>query len=447
MLPLLFATALAAPLCGTPDALLVLAGTAPAQDPRVLAPPAGLRMGVPPDSPAPPDGKPIYGTPYDESETSENFLVTWTDSTVDPAVATQTLTDLEDAWAALVDDQAWPQPVSGDTYKLWVILDPTLSGTGLTTEYASGEYPEGYPVIFLNPTWASETRFWRSLVAHEFAHALQYRLRDYAGESWEPWYWEASAQWQSELSDPDNDGHVYTAAWYAARPGDPYDSMIDSHQYGMFVFNAWLEEHQTGPDGLRQVWLLAEERQGESWDQVLAESTGEDPGTLWAGFAGAYGNGGLAQSDDYEVASQRGTLDEGVGGDLAYLGTDYWTVAEDGEVSLEVDGGDAAVLGGASGTGQSLPVQAGDMLAVTGLVADGFATYTLSLETGGGDSGGGDGGGGEAGSGDGGGGDGGSSLPPDDGAKTSSCASVAAPWALGLLGLPLSLARRRYRDW
>jgi hypothetical protein len=446
MLPLLLAPALAAPLCGTPDALAVLAGVAPAHDPRVLAPPPGLRMGIAPDAPAPPDTKPTYGTPYEDHETSENFLVTWTDSSVDPAVATQTLADLEDAWAALVEDQAWPVPVSGDTYKLWVVLDPTLSGTGLTTEYTTDDYPEGYPVIFLNPTWASDTRFWRSLAAHEFSHALQYRLRDYAGETWEPWYWEASAQWQSELADPDNDGHLYTAAWYADRPGDAYDSMVDSHQYGMFVFNAWLEEHQTGPDGLRQVWLLADDRQGDSWDQVLAESTGEDPATLWAGFTGVYGNGGLAQSADYAAAAQQGTLGEGVGGNLAYLGTDYWSVAEDGEVRLLVDAGDEAVLGGVSGTGQTLAVGAGEVLAVTGIVADGFAAYTLTLEAGGGDgggSGGSDGSGGE----DGGGSSGSSGLPSDDDDKATSCASATAPWALGLLVLPFSLARRRYRDW
>ena len=450
MLVLLLAPALASPLCGTADALSVLAGVAPAHDPRVLAPPPGLRMGIAPATPGPPDTKPTYGTPYDDHQTSENFLVTWTDTSVDPAVAAQTLIDLEDAWAALVEDQAWPLPVSGDTYKLWVLLDPSLSGTGLTTEYTTDDFPEGYPVIFLNPSWASDTRFWRTLVAHEFAHALQYRLRDYTGETWEPWYWEASAQWQAELADPDNDGHLYTAAWYADRPGDRFDSMTDSHQYGMFVFNAWLEEHQTGADGLRQVWLLSDDRPGTPWDAILAESTDEDPASLWAGFTGSYGNSGLAQSADYAPAAEQGTLGEGSGGDVAYLGTDYWAVAEDGVVTLQVDAGDEAVLSGADGSGQTLSVRAGDTLAVTGLVDDGFAAYTLTLEDGGGDGGGGSGSGsGDGGSGDGGGDDGSSGLPPDedDDDKAASCAHGAAPWALGLLALPMALARRRYRDW
>lgn len=434
--PALLSPALAAPLCGTPNALPVLAGVAPATDPRVLAPPADLAMGVRPAAPPPPDTKPIYGTPYEDHATSENFLVTWTDGSIDPAIAEQTLDDLEAGWQALVEEQGWPVPVSADTYKVWVLLDPTLSGTGLTTEYTTDEYPEGYPVIFLNPSWASDTTFWRTLTIHEFGHALQYRLRDYAGESWEPWYWEASAQWQAELADPGNDGHLYTAAWYADRPGDPYDSMVDSHQYGMFVLNAFLEEQVTGPDGLRQIWLLAEDRQGTPWDEILAEGTGESAAELWAGFTAAYGNGVLAQSADYAEAAQQGTLGEGVGGNVAYLGTDYWAVAEDGEVTLLVEEGDAAVLGGAGGTGQTISVQAGEVLAVTGLVADGFASYTLTLEG----EGGGAGDDGDGGSG------GGSGLPPDEGEeeKTTSCAAGTAPWAVGLLVLPLVVARRRY---
>jgi hypothetical protein len=212
--------------------------------------------------------------------------------------------------------------------------------------------------------------------------------------------------------------------------------MVDSHQYGMFVLNAFLEEQVTGPDGLRQIWLLAEDRQGTPWDEILAEGTGESAAELWAGFTAAYGNGVLAQSADYAEAAQQGTLGEGVGGNVAYLGTDYWAVAEDGEVTLLVEEGDAAVLGGAGGTGQTISVQAGEVLAVTGLVADGFASYTLTLEG----EGGGAGDDGDGGSG------GGSGLPPDEGEeeKTTSCAAGTAPWAVGLLVLPLVVARRRY---
>ncbi|MEC8423082.1 MAG: hypothetical protein VX000_04855, partial [Myxococcota bacterium] len=179
MLLLLLTATLAAPLCRTPDALAALAGANPTHDTRILSPPPGLSIGIRADQPSPPDGKPLYGTPYPDHQTSENFLVTWTDADVDPDVAERTLIDLEDGWTALVEEQQWPVPVSGDIFKLWVLLDPAMSGTGLTTEYPTAEYPEGYPVIFLNPTYAQDTTFWRTLVVHEFAHTLQYRLRDY----------------------------------------------------------------------------------------------------------------------------------------------------------------------------------------------------------------------------------------------------------------------------
>lgn len=440
MLLLLLSQALAAPLCRTPDALAALAGVNPTDDARILSPPPGLSIGIPSGHPPPPDAKPVYGTPYEDHQTSENFLVTWTDADVDPAVAERTLADLEDGWAALVEEQQWPVPVSGDAYKLWVVLDPAMSGTGLTTEYMTAEYPEGYPVIFLNPTYAQDMRFWRTLVVHEFGHMLQYRLRDYAGDPWEPWYWEASAQWQAERADPENDGHLYTAAWYAERPGDRYDSMTDFHQYGMFVFNAWLEEHQTGPDGLRQTWLLAEDRQGTPWDEILAESTGRDASALWADFAAAYGNGDLAESAEYAPAAQQGILDDGVGGSVAYLGTDYWSVIADGDVEIILDEPDSAVLSGVDSTGRTLSVREGDVLAVTGLAHGGFASYALHLSNEDGHGSNDDPDRGETGR-----------LPSgrsggqDEKRGGRACSSARAPWEAALLAVPLLAARRRYR--
>ena len=441
MLAALLTTALSAPLCGTPDAIGALSGDAAPTDRHMLEPPADLQIGRPPDVPSPPDGKPIYGTPYEGHEVSENFLVTWAEGAMDPDDVDQTLTHLEDAWLALVEEQQWPAPVSSDAYKLWVIFDPDIPATGYTTLYFSTDYPQGYPVIYLNPSYTYDTRFWRSLSQHEFAHALQYRLRDYAGDAWESWYWEASAQWQAELADPDNDGHLYTSAWYADRPGDRYDSLTDSHQYGMFVLNAYLEEQVTGPDGLRQVWILADDRPGTPWDEILAEGTGQAARDLWAGFTAAYGNGGLAQSDDYAEALRQGTLGEGVGGSLAYLGTDYWAVSADTTVTLQTEEPDSAILAAPGGTGTRLDVRAGEVLAVTGTLDPGEAAYTLTFEDGSGDTGDStpDGDTGDSADSD-------RPEPSDDGgAKTgrAGCMTSPTPGLLGLLVVPLLLGRRR----
>ena len=437
MLAALLPVALSAPLCSTPDAIAALSGAALPSDPRMLAAPPDLRIGVHSGAPPPPDAKPIYGTPYEGHAVSDNFLVTWAEGTMDEEHVSRTLEDLEDGWHALVEEQGWPMPVSSDTWKLWVVLDPSLAGTGFTTTYSTPEYPDGYPVIYLNPSYAPDVRFWRSLTQHELAHALQYRLRSYTPDPGEPWYWEASAQWQAELADPDNDGHLYTAAWYAERPGDRFDSMIDSHQYGMFVLNAFLEEQITGPDGLRQVWLLAAERPGTPWDEILAESTDSTPAELWAGFSSAYGNRQLVESPGYAIAFEQGTLGEGVGGAVAYLGSDYWSVPVSGDVSLLTDAPEAAILGAPGETGACVSVSAGDVLTVSGLTDSGAVSYTLTLEhrcDGSEDSG--IGNGTETG-------DDGSADGRSGKETAGGCSAAPLPGALGLVALPLLVGRRR----
>lgn len=432
MLSLLLPVALAAPTldCGTPAAQAAVRGLALPRDPRVLVAPPN--MGVAPVIPPPPDTKVPYGTPWEGAAYSENFLVSWWSMDIDPEVAERTLVILEETWTALVDEQGWPQPVSSDTYLLWVVLDWDLTSTGLTNEYTTDEYPQGYPSITLDPEWAADEAFWHTLVAHEFAHALQYRLRDYDGREGESWYWEASAQWQAELSAPDVNGHLYTAAWYSDRPEYRYDSTADSHQYGMFVFNAWLEEHETGADGLRQVWQLSEQRPGVPWDELLAESTGREPGELWGRFTGRMGNNELDESAGYQDVATLGTLSDAESGAVAYLGTHYYVVADDGVVSASSPDVEGVVLGGPGGQyGDSVEVSAGDIVGVSGLGPDGMTDYTLTL-------------GDEAVTDD---DDTGGATDPDDDDDEDSpkgtCSPVSAPLWLAWLALPLATRRRR----
>lgn len=372
MFALLFSS-LAAAQCGTADAIAAMRGEIAAPHPGMLTPPA--RVGRPAAAPPPAAGKSVYGTNYEHHLDTENFTINWWIDDIPEDTATRAGEALETAWTAFIEEQGWRPPVSSDTYYIWVLLDPSLgSMTGYTVEYFTDEYGEGYPIIYLNPDWDYDDAFWAALAAHEFMHTLQFALREWDYESTtETWYWEASATWSSELADPEVDGHQYCSAWYAEQPGLRYDSTTGSHQYGIFVFNAWLEEHLTGAGGMRAVWELGEDREGSPWDEILAESTGVSAGELWAGFTGAYGNEQLAESSLYTAPTRQGRFEDGASGELPYLGTDYWYVVDAATVAVEGD----AILSAASGTGTELAVGEREILAVTALSDD--VAYTLRL--------------------------------------------------------------------
>ena len=331
---LLVSSALAAaPVCGTPLVLDALRGFSAPPHPNMLVPPSHL------------DGRPtlrakgksIYGRHYEHYVETTNFTIDWSDADIDSDVADAAGEALEGAWTAFLREQDWTPPVSSDTYKIWVVLDPDLGMTGYTTEYYTDDFPEGYPVIYLDPSWASQPAFFGALAAHEFMHTLQYALRDWDGtDASEAWYWEASANWASELADPDRDGYQYASEWYADQADLSYDSMTGYHQYGIFVFNAWLEQVQTGAGGMKAVWDLSAV-DDSNWRTLLEESTGADATDLWGGFTGAYANGQLAESDLYTAVTTEGALQDGVSGDLPELGTHYYRVRADARVVADGD--------------------------------------------------------------------------------------------------------------
>ena len=361
------------PTCGLPAVLAALSGQPTDLHPHVLTPPVELTA----PAPAPPaKGKTVYGSNFANHVDGTNFTVQWSGNEGDEASALAALDALETAWQALVLDEGWPQPVSSDTYYLWVLLDRGLGGTtGYTTVYTTPDYPQGYPVIYLNPDYSWDADFWTSLAAHEFSHALQFRLRvESVGGEEESWFWEASAEWQAETAVPDVNAYATQAAYYCDAPGLRYSSMEGYHQYGMFLLNAWLEEHGPGPGTLLDTWTLGEARVGETWDGILEEATGLGAPAIWGGFTGAVGNDTLAESPLYCDPDDQGQLSDGAGGTVLYLGTDYWQATGNVEVTAT---GDVA-LGGPDGFGPSVVVDVGDWLTVTGL-GDPFADYTLSV--------------------------------------------------------------------
>ena len=365
------------------------------------------------------DGKALYGQPNQASPTTDNFLVMYGSASQDKA---QRAADaMEDAWTALVDEQGWTPPVSSDEYLIWVIFDSGMSGTGLTTEYESNDFPQGYPVVYLNPNYSSDRDFWAHLAAHEFAHTLQYAARDeWTWTDDEAWFWEASAEWQVERALPDVDVYADQVRWYSRYPWYRFDSTDNQHQYGMGVFVGYLDEFVWGDTGLRDTWNAS--GSGDDWLDLLGETA--PPDELWSGFAAQVANGGLRESALYEGVLVDGPLQD-ASGEVAYLGTDYYEAGE--RASVSVTG--SVVLSSPHGTGLSVNVEPGDVLGVTGLDTS-TATYTLTLgewvepvDTG-------------------------DSTPPrpfdPEGPRTCACSSGPVP---GLLALPallgVALLRRR----
>lgn len=317
--------------------------------------------------------KSVYGQRMQNHVDSENFTVAWNGDDASEAAAQLVSDAMEEAWAVLIEQHGWRAPVSSDDFLLWVVLDPSLSGTGLTVPYESEDFPGGYPVVFIHPQWASNPAFFRSLSAHEFHHAVQFALRDYYGGDEESWYWEASAEWAAELALPDANAYAAQSAYYAQAPELRYSSTAGYHPYGMFLLNAYIEEHLTGANGMRDVWELGSERGSAAWDLVLAEALGQSAEQVWAGFTGVVGAEDLREFGAYESPVRQGLAEPGASGVLAYLGTHYYRVDDD--QALEVTGD--VVLSAPGRQGQQLEVFAGETLAVTGLSQD-RASYTLA---------------------------------------------------------------------
>ncbi len=292
--------------CQLAHVLDVLSGRVPVDDVRMVVPPGG--------EPHPRvDGKSLYGADLAHHYDTTNFSIQWSDGSIDRELAVAIGEELELSWPYF-SAHGWTMPVSSDRYLLWVILDPTVSGTGFTTVFTSDEYPAGYPVMYVNPEYeANNPGFTPDVAVHEFNHALQFAVRDWSGGA-EAWYWEASAEWGVELSRPALNWYAYSSQWYAEAPHRSVTSLTDYHQYGMFLLNAYLAQFETGEDGMRDIWAAAGSAE---WPDAIASETGIEFGELVADMAGAVGADVLREDalyydpvelDDLEMPELFGSL-------------------------------------------------------------------------------------------------------------------------------------------
>lgn len=317
----------------------------------------------------------LRGQGADHVLETEHFAVTWSTGDADAELAEWVGWVAERAWSSLIDVQGWPEPAGSDQWLVWITLQPDLPYTGWTTVEPVEGYPLGVPVVLLDPDRADNPVFFENLIAHEVVHTLQYAMTPLGAGPAEAWFWEASAQWGAELAAPDVDGHAPSSMHYALQPELRVDSLVDSHPYGMFVLNAYLDgEH---PGATLEIWQAERQDPDAGWLDHL-----EPLDTLWSEFTHAYGNGLLAESDLYTPVRTQGDVVPGAQGTLPLLGTHYFTVPD--TLWVEVEG--PVVLSGGART-----VHAGEVVAVTGLQDD--ASYRLITHAGPGGCGCGGGGG------------------------------------------------------
>jgi len=358
--------------CLLPATLSALSGQSPPIYQYMLTPPANLTAEV---SSPPSSQKLLRGNVFPNMIYTESFAVGWPNGMDITEAKVQMAADaMEDAWQALIVDGGWPQPVSSELYYIWVILDDDYAGSGYTTEYPADEYPEGYPVIFLNPEYSEDNKFWTSLAAHEFNHAVQYGMRDYSygANDDEDWYWEASAEWGAELSLPNANAYGPQTWYYMSNSGARYSSMDGYHQYGMSVVNAHLEEHVSGEGGMLAAWVEASTRPMVMWDELIPEANGVTLDELWGGFTSSVTSMDFNDAVYYFPPEVEGPVTDGKSGALPYLGTHYYNVQQSGSYSATGE----VILAAPSGWGLSVTVNAGDILAVTGRL-DQINNYTL----------------------------------------------------------------------
>lgn len=320
------------------------------------------------DTAPPPAGKVVYGGNYANHLETTNFTINWEDGQGDAEMAARAGASLEAAWTYFVDERGWTPPVSSDRFYIWVLLVDDLSGTGLTTEYSTDLFPQGYPVIYLNSTWAYDAPFWSSLAEHEFHHSLQFAVRDWSGSEGgaETWYWEASATWAAELVEPETAALDYVVPWYGDRPEVRFDDTDGSHQYGMFVFNGWLEDALgEGPGTMHDVWTEASTAQDATWDALLTRATGVPAPELFAGFTSAFGNDLYARGPTWQDPVQV-SLENGVEGGALYLGARYYEATADSVVTVIVEEGSVLLTSPTTprGSAESVSVAAGERLSV-----------------------------------------------------------------------------------
>ncbi len=229
--------------------------------------------------------------------TSRDFVVRWGNSGgVSTASVDALLASFQVAWEKQIEEMEHPQPYGSDAYRFNVYLGDT--GNGTPSGYGSGGYywvdDDGWPMIVVSAATLADPEFTEHTAAHEFYHAIQGATERYAYEGISAWYWEATAEWASLQTIPENTSNgtfVYGYLLLTELPVNFFDypdmgQLQEYHQYGAFLFPHDLTA-QVGWELVRDSWTDrgTEPDPMEVLRSELADR-GEDLDELWLDHLG-----------------------------------------------------------------------------------------------------------------------------------------------------------------
>lgn len=252
-----------------------------------------------------------------------------------------------------------------------MVADPFLGADGQTDVVYSDTYPDGYPVLSLDPT-LTEQRL-AAAAAHQLMHALQLRLRtEEERQGASGWYFEATAVWAEAEVDPLNTHHVPLARGYLDYSWLAYDSTLSGHDAGLFLLNRWFEQWRPGM--VQEIWM-ASVGADLDWPYLFRAQSGLDDGSLWGGFNGWLAiDGHGAQYGSPMVSDEAHT---GTASYLSYLATEFFVHDGDALARLEVIpliDGQQVVLAHGEQVGSEVVVEPDGVVSVTGL-SEGGANF------------------------------------------------------------------------
>jgi len=196
---------------------------------------------------------------------SEQFALKWgPDHTMSDEHASAILTHFEDIHTAEVDDWSMASPIDGVRYFNVYVGDTggvIPSAGGMAGYYTTDS--DHKPMIVLGLDTVADLTYARSVIAHEYFHAVQWASESFW--TWETgsWFWEATATWAAGEVVPDQDSYWNFLPFYALKPqvGLYHDTMDafggappDLHQYGAFIFARYISEVLDRPETILSAW-------------------------------------------------------------------------------------------------------------------------------------------------------------------------------------------------